>query len=77
MPLKTMKSLLPFITAGGSVYRAQILGTFEGGGPTARLEVILDAGKSPTKLLFWKDMSRLPNGFPVETAAQQAAANNP
>jgi DNA uptake protein ComE-like DNA-binding protein len=76
VPLKTMKSLLPFITAGGSVYRAQILGTFEGGGPTARLEVILDAGKSPTKVLFWKDMSRLPNGFPVEAAAQEYSAKN-
>jgi len=74
--LDAMKKLLPFITAGGSVYRAQILGTFAGGGPTARLEVILDAGKLPTKLLFWKDMSRLPNGFPVETAAQETSTNN-
>ena len=65
-----MKTLLPFITAGGSVYRAQILGTFDGGGPVARLEVILDASKRPTKLLFWKDVSRLPDGFPVETAGQ-------
>jgi DNA uptake protein ComE-like DNA-binding protein len=77
VPLKTMKSLLPFITTGGKVYRAQVLGTFEGGGPTARLEVMLDASKSPTKLLFWKDVSRLPNGFPVESAAQEASSNNP
>jgi len=75
--LDAMKKLLPFVTAGGSVYRAQILGTFEVGGPTARLEVILDASKTPTKQLFWKDMSRLPNGFPVEAAARGTATNNP
>jgi hypothetical protein len=77
IPLKTMKSLLPYITAGGSVYRAQVLGSFETGGTTARLEVILDASKSPTKVLFWKDMSRLPTGFPVEAAARGISTNNP
>jgi type II secretory pathway component PulK len=76
IPLKTMKSLLPYITAGGSVYRAQVLGTFEAGGTTARLEVILDASKTPTKVLFWKDMSRLPTGFPVEAAARGISTNN-
>ena len=71
VPLTTMKSMLPFVTAGGSVYRAQILGSFEGGGPTARLEVILDASNTPTKVLFWKDMSRLPTGFTVERPPAQ------
>ena len=33
VPLITMKSMLPFITAGGSVFRAQVLGRFEWGGP--------------------------------------------
>jgi hypothetical protein len=74
--LDAMKKMLPFITGAGSVYRAQILGTFEGGGPTARVEVILDASKSPTKLLFWKDMSRQPMGFAVESAARAATTNN-
>lgn len=78
VPLKTMRDLEPFITAGGCVYRAQVLGTFANGGPTARLDVVIDAGKMPTKLLFWKDISRLPTGFPVERAAARAnATNNP
>jgi len=72
--LKTMKALQPFVTAGGCVYRAQILGTFAGGGPVARLEVLLDTGKPPTRLLFWKDRSRLPNSFPVESALQENSA---
>ena len=66
VPLKTMKDLLPFVPAGGSVYRAQVLGTFDQGSSAARLEVILDATKRPTRVLFWKDRSGLPGGFPVE-----------
>ncbi len=67
MPLATMKTMLPYITAGGSVYRAQIIGHFDKGNPVARLEVILDATQHPTRVLFWKDMSHLTGGFPGET----------
>ncbi len=77
VPLKTMKDLLPFVTAGGCVYRAQILGAFDEGNPTARLEVILDAGKQPTKLLSWRDMSRLTTGFPAETVMTRRTAELP
>lgn len=73
--LKKMKALLPFITVRGSVYRAQIIGSFEKGGASARLEVILDATKRPTRLLFWKDISRLPGGFPLEMIGRPGATN--
>ena len=69
MPLATMKTMLPYITAGGSVYRAQIIGHFDKGNPVARLEVILDATQHPTRVLFWKDMSHLTGGFPGETSS--------
>jgi hypothetical protein len=75
VPLKTMKSLLPLVTAGGSVYRAQIIGALDGGGPAARLEVIFDAGKPPTRLLFWKDVSGLSGGFPAEAAAPASSVD--
>ena len=74
VPLATMKSLDPFVTAGGSVYRAQIIGGFDQGGTTARVEVILDATANPTKVLLWKDMSRSPGGFPAEPALGTADA---
>ena len=63
MPLETMKAMLPYITAGGSVYRAQIIGHFDKGGPVARLEVIVDSTQQPAQVLFWKDMSHLPGDF--------------
>ena len=68
MDLKTMKAMLPYITAGGSVYRAQIIGHFDKGNPVARLEVLLDATQHPTRVLFWKDMSHLTVGFPGEVS---------
>jgi hypothetical protein len=38
-----MKALQPFITTGGSVYRGQIVGYFDDGGPSHRVEVVVDA----------------------------------
>ncbi len=76
MPLATMKSILPYITAGGSVYRAQIIGHFDKGKPVARLEVILDATQHPTRVLFWKDMSNLNGSFPGEISSPQTGEND-
>jgi hypothetical protein len=41
--LDQMKALEPFITTGGSVYRGQIVGYFDDGGPSHRVEVVVDA----------------------------------
>jgi hypothetical protein len=74
--LKTMKALQPFICAGGSVYRAQVLGYFEKGGPPGRVEALLDSTQHPTKLLFWRDMIRLPGSFPEEPNEQASATSS-
>jgi type II secretory pathway component PulK len=70
IPLAQMKSMLPYITAGGSVYRAQVIGKFDKGSQVGRLEVILDATQHPTRIVFWKDMSDLKDSvpFPGETS---------
>ena len=41
--LPRMKALLPYLTCGGDVYRAQIVGFFDSQGPAARAEVVFDA----------------------------------
>ena len=64
--LDEMKALMPFVTGGGNVYRAQVVGYFDGGGPAARIEAVLDASKSPPKVVFWRDLSHLGRGYPVE-----------
>ena len=68
VPLAAMKTLMPYINAGGSVYRAEAVGFFDGGGPTAHVEAIFDAGKRPTSLLFWRDVSHLGIGYTPDMA---------
>lgn len=64
--LEEMKALMPFITCGGHVFRAQVVGYFAGGGPSCRVETIVDATVRPARLLFWRDMSHLGRGFSSE-----------
>jgi type II secretory pathway component PulK len=65
--LEEMKSLMPYVCGRGSVFRAQIIGYFQGGGPASRSEVIFDATGTEPLVLFWRDMSHLGRGFSLET----------
>lgn len=65
--LDEMKALMPFVTCGGNVFKAQVVGYLAGGGPSCRLETILDATVRPARVLFWRDMSHLGRGFPLDT----------
>jgi type II secretory pathway component PulK len=64
--LPTMKQFMPYINTGGNVYRAQVIGSFEKGNTSARIEVVIDATQNPSHIVFWNDISRLQGGFPVE-----------
>jgi DNA uptake protein ComE-like DNA-binding protein len=62
--LETMRAIGPFVTVAGDVYRFQAVGHFDQGGPTVRLEAIIDATQSPPRLTFERDLSSLGRGFP-------------
>lgn len=62
-----MRTLMPFINAGGDVFRAQVVGYFQGGGPSARVETVFDATGSTPRVLFWRDLSHLGRGYALET----------
>ncbi len=64
--LETMKTLERYVCTGGSVYRAQIVGYYDSGGPYARLEVLFDATQSPPAVLSWNDIGHLGQGYPIE-----------
>ncbi len=57
--LDTMRKLMPYITGGGDVYRAQIVGFFDHPGPSARVEVVIDATTKPPRQVYWKDLRML------------------
>jgi DNA uptake protein ComE-like DNA-binding protein len=58
-----MKSLTPYLTGGGDVFRAQVTGYYDGGGPTARCEALIDTTGAVGRLLLWRDISHLGRGF--------------
>jgi type II secretory pathway component PulK len=64
--LPQLKALLPYLTTGGDVYRAQIIGYFDDKGPSARAEVIIDATSTPSREVYWKDLKMLGPGYPPE-----------
>ncbi len=64
--LEEMKALMPFVTCGGSVFKAQVVGYLGGGIPAVRHEVTIDATVRPARVLFWRDMSQLGRGFDAD-----------
>jgi hypothetical protein len=65
--LTEMKLMMPFVTAGGDVYRCQVVGYFQGGQAFSRAEVVIDATYTLPRLLFWRDISHLGRGYAIET----------
>ncbi|QDU55443.1 type II secretion system minor pseudopilin [Aeoliella mucimassa] len=64
--VEEMKQLIPMITAGGDVHRAQVVGYYEAEGPYTRLEAIIDASGTTPKVLSIRDLTPLGAGFTVE-----------
>jgi uncharacterized membrane protein YgcG len=59
----TMQSLDPYFTARGDVYRAQVFGFFDGGGPVTRLEAMVDGTQKPPRIIFQRDLNDLGHGY--------------
>ena len=65
--LPTMKRLLPYLNAGGDVHRAQIVGYFDQSGPATRVELIVDATRTPPVRVYYKDLQMLGRGYSRDT----------
>jgi len=64
--LEQMKVLMPYLTAGGDVFRGQIVGYFDGGGASARVELVMDATTAPPRQLYCRNLRLLGRGYPLE-----------
>lgn len=60
-----MRSLMPLVTAGGDVYRAQVVGYYEGSAASTRVEAIIDATKINPQVIHYRDLSHLGRGFDI------------
>lgn len=61
--LNTFRRLGPWLTTGGDIFSFQTLGHFDEGGPTTRLEAMIDATQSPPRVIFQRDLTSLGRGF--------------
>jgi len=73
--LETMRELEPQVTAGGDVFRAQVVGYFDDSGPCARADVVVDATTSPPKQVYWKDLRLFGRGYSLETLGAERPAD--
>jgi DNA uptake protein ComE-like DNA-binding protein len=71
--LPTMKKLMPLVCAGGSVYRAQVVGYYEDEGPGYRIEAVVDGTKTPPIVKRRRDLVQQGIGFSLDTLGGQSA----
>ena len=64
--LDQMKQLMPLVTAGGDIFRVQVVGYYEADGPYTRLEAVLDNTQATPQVATLRDLSPLGAGFTVE-----------
>jgi len=64
--LEKMRELDKYLTTHGDVYRVQVLGAFDEGGPYSRLEAVIDATQQPAQVVFLQDLSKLGRGYSHE-----------
>lgn len=63
VPSSALQKLDPFITARGDALRLQSVGYFDGGGPMARIEAVIDASQVPPQVVFMRDLTEQGRGF--------------
>jgi type II secretory pathway component PulK len=66
------QQLEKYITGTSMVYRVQSIGYFNGGGPTARMEAVIDTNQGAPRFLLIRDLADLENppGFPTNQPQQ-------
>jgi hypothetical protein len=60
-----VQSIERFITARSFVYRFQVVGYYETGGPATRLEAVVDTSLGRPRIVYLRDISELGKGFDV------------
>ncbi|MFO0879276.1 MAG: type II secretion system protein GspK [Gemmataceae bacterium] len=66
-----VKKLDPYITTRSQVYSLQSVGYFDKGGPTARVEAVIDTNQGRPRIVYFRDVSELGKGFDVGNAASR------
>ena len=66
-----MRAILPLVTCGGDVFKAQIIGYVEGDAAFSRIEAIISGAGDVPNILFFRRMDHLGRGFDIPTLGQR------
>ncbi len=56
-----------YFTTRSQVYRVQVIGYYELGGPSVRLEAVIDTNYGRPRFLYWRDLTELGRGYDFNT----------
>ena len=60
-----MRKLDKHLTTTGDIWRGQVIGHFDQGGPSTRLEFVIDRSVFPARTIALRDLSELGRGYPT------------
>ncbi len=58
-----LSALEKYASTRAQVYRMQVVGYFEGGGPQARVEAVIDTTGGKPRIAYWRDLGELGRSF--------------
>ena len=61
--MPTMRTLAQYFTTRGGVFRTQVVGHFDEGGPISRVEVVIDGTEYPARVKYIRDLTNLGKGY--------------
>jgi hypothetical protein len=71
LDMEQMRALLPLLTCGGDVYKAQIIGYLEGNAAFSRIEAVISGAGDVPEILFFRRLDHLGRGFDIATLGQR------
>ncbi len=76
LTMDEMRAILPLVTCGGDVFKAQIVGYMEGEAAFSRIEAVISGVGDVPMILFFRRMDHLDRGFDIATLGQRFDVGN-
>lgn len=71
LTIDEMRAIMPLVTCGGDVYKAQIIGYLEGNAAFSRVEAVISGAGELPEILFFRRMDHHGRGFDITTLGQR------
>ncbi|MEM8734925.1 MAG: hypothetical protein AAGG44_11915, partial [Planctomycetota bacterium] len=71
LTMEQMRAILPLVTCGGDVYKAQVVGYMEGDAAFSRIEAIISGAGAVPEIKFFRRLDHLGRGFDISTLGQR------